>query len=130
MRRNRLLRLAALLLLAVATSASAYDAPMEFQNVDAAKAWFAKSYPHYAMREEPVAQGDKKVGVIHGFYGPRGSGIIRVEAWYYHCQPGYCGLLAMVKYGPLKSKAEEPKLSLESGTLVIRYGKGGVLKLE
>ncbi|MDQ0027809.1 hypothetical protein J2X90_005645 [Variovorax paradoxus] len=55
---------------------------MEFQNLNAAKAWFAKSYGEYAMRKETVANGPKDFGDVYGFYGPRGSGIGRVEAWY------------------------------------------------
>ena len=119
MQRSRLLRLASLLLLAVSTNASAYDAPMEFQGLDAAKAWFAKSYPEYGMRKESVANGGKDVGDIYGFYGPRGSGIGRVEAWYYGCDRISCSLFAMIKYRALRSKEEEPKLSFESGSLVI-----------
>lgn len=131
MRKIRLLPLIiSPLLLTVSIAASAHDAPMEFQNVAAAKAWFGKAYPEFAVRKESVANGGQKVGDIYGFYGPRGSGFGRIEAWYYSCQPSYCGLLAMIKYRSLKSESEEPKLSLESNTLVIRYGRTGLLRLE
>ena len=130
MQRGRLLRLASLLLLVAATSASAQNAPMEFRNLNAAKAWFSKSYGEYAMRKETVANGPKDFGDIYGFYGPRGSGVGRVEAWYYGCDRTSCGLFAMIKYSALRSEEEEPKFSFESSSLVLRYGKGGILILK
>ena len=74
--------------------------------------------------------GPKDFGDVYGFYGPRGSGFGRVEAWYYGCDRISCGLFAMIKYSALRSKEEEPKLSFESDSLVIRYGKGGILILK
>lgn len=47
-------KLIGVLLLILATTASAYDEPMEFQDVEAAKAWFKKAYPHSEMRNENV----------------------------------------------------------------------------
>lgn len=123
-------KLIGVLLLVLATTASAYDEPMEFQDVEAAKAWFKKAYPHSEMRKENVLNARKDAGVIYAFYGPRGSGIIRTEGWFYSCSPGYCGLIAMANLGFIKSEKEAPKLSIESGFLVVRSGEGIVLKVK
>jgi len=117
-------------LLILATTASAYDEPMEFKDVEAAKAWFKKAYPQSEMRKENVMNAQKEAGVIYAFYGPRGSGIIRTEGWFYSCTPGYCGLIAMANLGVIKSEKEAPKFSIESGFLVLRSGGSMVLKVK
>ncbi|MDR6886173.1 hypothetical protein [Variovorax paradoxus] len=82
------------------------------------------------MREEAVANAPRDFGKIYGFYGSRGPGIEQVEAWYYACDRTACSLFTMISYTSLSSKEEEPKFSFESDSMVLRYGKGGILILK
>lgn len=118
------------LLFCCSAAAAAYVAPMEFESIESAKAWFAKSYPSYEMRKETLVNTKKEKDFVYAFYGPRGSGVIRAEGWYYSCSPGYCGLCAMLKFEPIKSVKDEPKIYLEGNHFVIRAGDDVLLKIK
>ncbi|RIX84108.1 hypothetical protein D3H34_05185 [Acidovorax cavernicola] len=111
--------------------APAQDAPMRLQNVEAVTAWIAKAYPVHEMKTHTVKIPDAGDFTVYAFYGPRGSGTIRVDGWFYSCTKGStCDLLAMANLGNSRYLKESAKITFEEPCLVIRSTDSTLVKLK
>jgi hypothetical protein len=123
-------KLATLFIAFLAFNATAEDGPLWFDNSRAATAWFAKLYPSHEMRRHPL----KVPGIdaeIYAFYGPRGSGIGRLDGWFYSCVKGAsCSLIAMTDLGRSRDIKEDPTVIYEAPYLVIKSGDNTLLKIK
>ncbi len=104
---------------------------MRFQNVEAVTAWIAKAYPVYEMKTHTVKIPGAGDFTVYAFYGPRGSGIIRVDGWFYSCAKGStCDLLAMANLGNSRYLKEGAKVFFEEPYLVIKSADSTLVKLK
>jgi len=104
-------------------------APGEFKDVNDAKKWFANAYPTYEYRLERV-KNDTSIQV-HAFYGPRGSGVVRVDGWYFDCIDGAgCSLIAMMNLGDAKKMKSPPVIERKNTNLIIKSQSGNSIYLK
>jgi hypothetical protein len=75
------------------------------------KSWFSKKYSKYEVFENQIDSLK-----LYSFYGLKGSGIQRVDAYFYACDSSGCSLLGM------KSNTEAKNLS-DKATVVISNSK-------
>jgi hypothetical protein len=71
-----------------------------FLNDEAAKKWFSTKYPQHEFFVKKISNF-----TIHSFYASKGSGISRVDAFFYECNSSGCNLIGM----KANSKAENFK---------------------
>ena len=124
-------KLVALCLVLVSLSAGAQDTPMRFQNVEAVTAWIAKAYSVHELKTHTVKIPDAGDFTVYAFYGPRGSGTVRVDGWFYSCAKGStCDLLAMANLGNSRYLKEGAKVTFEEPYLVIKSADSTLVKLK
>jgi hypothetical protein len=111
-------------------SATAEDEPIRFTNLQVASAWFAKHYPGHEMKKHVVGVGGGDME-IYAFYGPRGSGFVRVDGWFYECvKKSTCGLVAMANLGLSRNLKSYPAVTFEDPYLVIKSSDSNLIKLK
>ena len=109
-----------LCLCCLTAEAQAQVEPEEFKNIDVAKAWFSKNYlvHDFEVRQVKVSKNEKSK--IFAFYTTHGSGVIRVNGWFYGCsEKGPCQLRGMLDLGRAKFQKGPPKISYQLPYLVI-----------
>lgn len=113
-----------------AFSAAAQEAPMRFQNIDAAKSWFLQAYSAHDLKKEAIQFKPDLTVDVFAFYAFRGSGVIRVDGWYYVCgDRSSCDLLTMADLGRRDCLQNTPSLTYEKPNLVIHAGSHTVIKV-
>ena len=101
-------------------SAQAQMEPVRFRNIEAAKQWFSKTYPFHKFEKTVIKTSGSQEIEVSAFYGPRGSGVITMDGWYYSClKTSSCDLVAMMDLGEANRQKEAPKISFESPNLII-----------
>ncbi|WP_124458597.1 hypothetical protein [Variovorax sp. KBW07] len=116
--------------LAVASfNVCAESVPLSFDGTLAAKAWFSKIYPSHEIKRYAV-KGPGGSSEIYAFYGPRGSGIGRLDVWFYSClKATSCELLAMTSLGRGEDITKDPTVEWEEPYLVIKSDKRILAKI-
>jgi len=115
-------------LIFVSFSVTAQNAPVEFQSIKAASQWFGKVYPAHEIKHYKIKGSEGDTEEMYVIYGPRGSGFVRSDAWFYSCFNGsVCGLIAMTTLSGIK---EDPVITYESPYLVVRSGNNILLKIK
>jgi hypothetical protein len=125
-------KLAALGLALISVCAGAQQNPTtRFNNLDAVTAWFSKEYPAHEMKMHAVKIPGEGVFEVYAFYGTRGSGIIRVDGWFYSCtKRSTCDLLAMANLGEARYLKEGAIVTFESPFLIIKSSDSTLIKLK
>lgn len=112
-------------------SAAAEGEPMQFRNIELAKNWFSKSYPTYILKKEIVKTFTNQEIEVFSFYGAKGSGVIRMDGWFYSCfQESICELVAMMDLGESKQQIEFPKMTFKKPNLIINSDGNRVLRIK
>jgi hypothetical protein len=122
-------KLVTVVLAAAAFSAHAEGVPLSFENTSAARTWFSKTYSSHEMMKYAIKapQGGNE---IYAFYGPRGSGIGRLDVWFYSCiKASACNLFAMTTLGRAEDITQDPSIQWQEPYLIIKSGKKVLAKI-
>lgn len=126
---HRFFRLATAVLVASAFNVHAEGVPLGFESTRSAQAWFSKTYPSHEMMKYAIKapQGGNE---IYAFYGPRGSGIGRLDVWFYSCiKASACNLFAMTTLGRAEDITQDPSVQWQKPYLIIKSGKRVLAKI-
>jgi len=104
---------------------------MRFKNIEAVTSWIAKAYPSHEMKMHTVKVPGAGDFTVYAFYGPRGSGTVRVDGWFYSCaNKSACDLLAMANMGNSRYLKDGAKITFEEPYLVIKSADSTLVKLK
>ncbi|WP_146185524.1 hypothetical protein [Acidovorax sp. HMWF029] len=122
-------KLKPIILLLISGAASAQTAPVEFKDPDSIRSWFSGAYPSYEIERKKIAVGSE-FGEIISIYGMRGSGVVRVDGWFYACaDKGWCELLLTVPLGEAKEIKSKPLVDYSKDGVVIKIGKREIARI-
>lgn len=111
-------------------SAQAQMEPLRFKDIEAAKQWFSTIYPSHKFEKTIVKTSASQEIEVFAFYGPRGSGVITMDGWYYSClKASSCDLVAMMDLGEAKRQKAAPRIFYDSPNLVIDSDGRRTLKI-
>jgi hypothetical protein len=88
--------------------------PLRFSNIGGAKSWFSKKYTTHEFSERKFESI-----TVHSFYGLKGSGIQRVDAYFYGCDAQGCALLGMKSNTEARRLEGNASVEIKNGILTI-----------
>jgi hypothetical protein len=90
------------------------DEMNSFASPQAAKSWFSNRYRTHEFHEKNMGSY-----TIYSFYGGKGSGVRRVDAYFYGCGSDGCALIAMKMGTPAGQFNEAATVEVKNSRLTI-----------
>jgi hypothetical protein len=90
------------------------DEMNRFASPQVAKLWFSKRYRSHEFHEKNMGSY-----TIYSFYGGKGSGVRRIDAYFYGCGSAECDLIAMKMGTPAEQFNEAATVEVKNSRLTI-----------